>query len=250
MPIELSPPWLLKCPVHPPTEPAFRRSSVVAGSLRSTFPSLRATMTLAGNASTSTFRPTASAVAGLTPAPTPPNFCPSIASCSRSVSPQKVSSPNVSNRKVRLPSSAICLALSRITASNPEGSCALRVRQSKRPPSRKLVPLNSLMANSSHPCDRVAISVRLRTLACSCYHFEGDRSVTLVTFPEAVTSITRPQSSRHERSISTNRTQPKLAPNTCSRGGQRTNSCCPTSRQVLKQLVCHERAFAPVRRRK
>ena len=50
-----------------------------AGSLRLTFPAFRDLMRDCGRASWSTFNPTARAVSGSTPGPTPPRFCPSIA---------------------------------------------------------------------------------------------------------------------------------------------------------------------------
>ena len=58
-----------------------------------------------GSASASTFSPTASAVFGLTPGPTPPFLAPAIAWCSCSASPQNASSPNVSKRKICRPCS-------------------------------------------------------------------------------------------------------------------------------------------------
>ena len=74
MPTEVSLPPLPNTPLTPTTALSFSRASVVAGSFRLTLPSLRACLTDAGRASTSTFRPTARAVLGLTPGPTPPFF--------------------------------------------------------------------------------------------------------------------------------------------------------------------------------
>ena len=105
MPIELSVPPLLKMPLTPRTEFNFRSASVVAGPSRSTLPPGAPRPASVGSASTSTFRPTASAVFGLTPAPTPPSLAPSIALCSWSLPPQKSSSPKVSKRKMSRPSS-------------------------------------------------------------------------------------------------------------------------------------------------
>ena len=85
-----------KKPVTPTTAFSFSSASVVAGSSRSTVPALMPAATSAGTASASTFNPTASAVFGLTPGPTPPFAAPAIASCSLSASPQNASSPNVS----------------------------------------------------------------------------------------------------------------------------------------------------------
>ena len=71
-------------------------ASVVAGSPRSTSPRRSARLSRCGSAATSTFSPTASAVAGLTPVPTPPLRVPAIASFNRSRPVQNDSSPNVS----------------------------------------------------------------------------------------------------------------------------------------------------------
>src|SRR6185436_19305209 len=60
---------------------------------------------------TSTLRPTARAVFGLRPGPTPPFLAPAIAWLRCKVLPQKAWSPNVSNRKVCLPcSTSVALA--------------------------------------------------------------------------------------------------------------------------------------------
>ena len=69
----------LKKPVTPTTAFALSSSSVFAGSFRSTLLALIAAATGFGTASMSTFRPSSSAVLGLTPGPTPPTFSPSIA---------------------------------------------------------------------------------------------------------------------------------------------------------------------------
>ena len=122
IPIDCRVPCELKKPVTPRTEFSLSSASVVEGSFRLTFPSLRAAIRLAGSAFTSTFSPTARAVAGLTPGPTPPSFAPSIAWWRFSVSPQKASSPNVSKRKMLWPCSTIASALSRICSSKP-ASC-------------------------------------------------------------------------------------------------------------------------------
>src|SRR5690348_1562129 len=89
----------------PTTAFNFSSVSVVAGSSRSTLPCLMACTTAGGSASASTFRPTPSAVFGLTPAPTPPFLTPSIACCRRSCPLQNASSPKVSKRKICLPCS-------------------------------------------------------------------------------------------------------------------------------------------------
>ena len=61
-----------KKPVTPTTAFSLSSASVVAGSSRSTLPALIAAAIFGGSASASTLRPTASAVFGLTPGPTPP----------------------------------------------------------------------------------------------------------------------------------------------------------------------------------
>jgi hypothetical protein len=69
----------LKKPFTPTTAFSFSSASVVFGLLRSTLPFLIPAATLAGILVASTFRPTESAVFGLTPGPTPPSFLPSSA---------------------------------------------------------------------------------------------------------------------------------------------------------------------------
>jgi hypothetical protein len=87
----------------------------------STLPALIAATRSAGNASASTLRPRLSAIFGLTPGPTPPSFSPTIASCSRSLPPQKSSEPNVSKRNVRRPSSSMRCAFWLMVVSNDDG---------------------------------------------------------------------------------------------------------------------------------
>ncbi len=87
-------------PVRPTTALSLSSASVVAGSSRFTLPAAICCLSAAGSASESTLRPTASAVLGLTPGPTPPFAAPAIALCSCSVSPKKASDPNVSKRKI------------------------------------------------------------------------------------------------------------------------------------------------------
>src|SRR5688572_1616069 len=98
-------PPLSNLPVNPSTALSWSNASVVAGSSRLTLPALICAFTCSGSASTSTFRPTARAVFGLTPAPTPPFFSPAMALCRPSASPKKASEPKVSKRKICLPSS-------------------------------------------------------------------------------------------------------------------------------------------------
>jgi hypothetical protein len=69
---------------------------------------LIAAAVFAGIAVASTLRPSARAVLGLTPGPTPPFFAPAIAWWSRSCPPQNAWSPNVSKRKIRRPRSKSC----------------------------------------------------------------------------------------------------------------------------------------------
>src|SRR6185369_18066892 len=79
MPTERRLPLGLKKPVTPTTEFNLSNARVVEGSSRFTSPLLSARMRVAGSASESTFNPTAKAVLGLTPGPTPPSLLPSIA---------------------------------------------------------------------------------------------------------------------------------------------------------------------------
>src|SRR2546426_4919098 len=76
MPIDLMLPRASKKPVTPTTAFSLRSAKVVAGSSRSTLPALSWSCSACGRASTSTLRPTDSAVFGLTPPPTPPCFSP------------------------------------------------------------------------------------------------------------------------------------------------------------------------------
>src|SRR6266705_1652155 len=122
MPIDLMLPRASKKPVTPTTAFSLSSAKVVAGSSRSTFPALSCAFSAWGRASTSTLRPTASAVFGLTPPPTPPRFSPAMALWSCSASPQNASSPNVSNRKIWRPSRTMRLAFSSITLSKPQGT--------------------------------------------------------------------------------------------------------------------------------
>src|SRR5262252_5001321 len=94
--------WLfgpVTLPITPTTALSFSNWSVTAGSSRFTCPAWMALITAAGSASESTFNPTARAVRGLTSLMT---FC----ICSVSV--HFCSSPNVSNRKMDLPSVLVC----------------------------------------------------------------------------------------------------------------------------------------------
>src|SRR5881396_131191 len=118
MPIDLMVPSALKKPVTPTTALSLRSASVVAGSSRFTCPALSCSWSAAGIASRSTLRPTLNAVLGLTPGPMPPLRSPAIALWSCSASPQNVSSPNVSNRKVCRPSAIMRSAFSSMTRSN------------------------------------------------------------------------------------------------------------------------------------
>src|SRR4029077_12991657 len=104
MPIDVMRPALSNLPVTPTTAFNLSRARVVAGSSRSTLPALICATSAAGKASVSTLRPTDSAVFGLTPPPTPPFFSPAMALCNCKAPPQKASEPNVSKRKIRLPS--------------------------------------------------------------------------------------------------------------------------------------------------
>src|SRR5205807_1098943 len=82
----------------PTTAFSASRATVVAGSSRLTCPALSCDTSAAGSASTSTLRPTPSAVLGLMPCTT---------WCILSVSVQNASSPKVSNRKMCCPSNSV-----------------------------------------------------------------------------------------------------------------------------------------------
>src|SRR5215467_4867891 len=110
MPTELRVPLLSKKPLTPTTAFSFSSASVTAGSFRSTFPATMACCSDLGNAFTSTFSPSASAVFGLRPGPMPPCLAPSIVLCRPRTPPQNAWSPKVAKRKVRLPC-AISMAL-------------------------------------------------------------------------------------------------------------------------------------------
>ncbi len=94
--MDLTPPSGLVRAVTPTTALSLSSAMVVAGSFKSTLPALSCFCSAAGTASASTLRPTASAVFGDTPGPTPPCFPPAIALCSSSASPQNASLPKVS----------------------------------------------------------------------------------------------------------------------------------------------------------
>ena len=96
MPTLFSPPLPSENPFTPTTASRSSSESVVAGSSSGIVLLTMPSRTFWGRTSTSTFRPTASAVAGLTPAPTPPWAAPSMPWCSFNAPPQKSSSPNVS----------------------------------------------------------------------------------------------------------------------------------------------------------
>src|SRR5688572_21907171 len=83
-----------------------------------------------GRASTSTFRPTASAVAGETPGPMPPFAAPAIARCRPRPSPQNASSPKVAYRNVLRPSRTWRTAWASTAKSFPK-SCAPALAQSR-----------------------------------------------------------------------------------------------------------------------
>src|SRR5262249_15760273 len=104
IPIDLTLPSGFVKAVTPTTAFNLRRARVVAGSSRLTFPAASCFFKLSGSASASTLRPTDNAVFGETPGPRPPFFSPAMALCNWSASPQKASLPNVSKRKIFLPS--------------------------------------------------------------------------------------------------------------------------------------------------
>src|SRR3954454_9795806 len=136
MPTEVRLPASSKIPLTPTTALSLSRASVLAGSSRSTCPSLRSSRTLWGRASTSTLSPTASAVLGETPGPTPPWAAPSMALSSCRAPPQKPSSPKVSLRKMSLPCAMRSVA---VPAGWPAGAASegwLRARVTAATPAK------------------------------------------------------------------------------------------------------------------
>src|SRR6202165_2585797 len=107
------PPTVLTVPRRPTTALSLRSVTVVAGLLRSTWPSLMACATAAGIASASTFRPTFNAKVGLT------ELC--TTSCIRALSVQNFSLPNVSCRNTRCPSVSVCDERSSVAGPAPVG---------------------------------------------------------------------------------------------------------------------------------
>src|SRR5262249_20579839 len=118
--------------VTPTTARASSSASGLAGSFRATVPFLRPASTCGGTISASTLRPTASAVAGLTPGPTPPKRAPAIAWCSFSAPPQNASSPKVSKRKICAPRPIISDAFCSMTASKVPGRAAAPMERCAR----------------------------------------------------------------------------------------------------------------------
>src|SRR5918995_1427177 len=108
----------------PTTAPARNSSSVVSGLSRLTPPSLSTSTSSFGTAPTSAFRPSCNACLGVSPGPTPPFFSPTIALCSWSWSPQNASLPNVSQRKIFLPSVNSCCEFSLTLSSHSSRGAA------------------------------------------------------------------------------------------------------------------------------
>ncbi len=132
MPIDRMRPASSNRPVTPTTALSLSKARVVAGSFRSTLPALSCAFSSSGKASASTLRPTAKAVFGLTPAPTPPFFAPAIAWCSCKASPKNASEPKRSKRKIRRPSSSMRWACRAIWRSFSE--CGFRDASRSSPP--------------------------------------------------------------------------------------------------------------------
>src|SRR3954453_20603546 len=103
MPTDFRFPAESKMPFTPTTEFSLRSARVTAGSSRGTLPAATASLMVVGRASASTLRPTARAVFGLTPGPTPPLALPAIAWFRCRVPPQKPWSPSVSSGNVCRP---------------------------------------------------------------------------------------------------------------------------------------------------
>src|SRR5688572_14969999 len=127
MPVEVTLLSSSSTALTPTTAPARNSSSVVSGLSRLTPPSLSTSTSSFGTAPTSAFRPSCNACLGVSPGPTPPFFSPTIALCSWSWSPQKASLPNVSQRKIFLPSAMSCCEFS-VTLSSHSSRGAACVR--------------------------------------------------------------------------------------------------------------------------
>src|SRR5262249_19201013 len=124
--------WLfgpVTLPITPMTALSFSSSIVTAGSSRFTCPAWMALITSGGSASESTFRPTDNAVFGLMVEMT---FC----ICSVSV--HSCSSPNVSKRKIVLPSPDVLLVLE----DEGEGGSA----NASTDPNRPAIPIPAITA--------------------------------------------------------------------------------------------------------
>src|SRR5574341_350150 len=124
---------------------------------RPTLPSASACLTAAGSASESTLSPTASAVLGLTPGPTPPRLAPSTALCRPRVSPQNAWSPKVSKRKTSRP---WLVSLRASPVADGVASCIWRCACAESPHS-----LNSTPTASRRNTNRPAVSAQ-RLPAC------------------------------------------------------------------------------------
>src|SRR4051794_32239558 len=141
-PIELSRPVRVKWPLTPTTALSLSRASVVFGELRSTLPALIALTTDFGSALASTLRPSFSAVAGLTPGPTPPFALPAIALSSWSAPLQNASSPNVSKRKICRP--CVTSAAELRSAVDPDGcDCETALTLNSAPPASAQAPIRA-----------------------------------------------------------------------------------------------------------
>src|SRR5688572_23547348 len=124
MPVEVTLLSSSSTALTPTTAPARNNSSVVSGLSRLTPPSLSTSTSSFGTAPTSAFRPSCNACRGVSPGPTPPFFSPTIALCSWSWSPQNASLPNVSQRKIFLPSAMSCCEFSVTLSSHSSRSAA------------------------------------------------------------------------------------------------------------------------------
>lgn len=197
-------------------------------------PALICATNAAGSAAASTFKPSARAVFGLTPSPTPPNFSPAIASCSRSLPPQKSSEPNVSKRKIRLPSSSIRLAFACICSSKLPCAAGLGAAGCAAPLSTFRVP---------HPTSATTVvsatSIMVRT------PISGGRTVRLAaSFPAEITVAS--SFSNHDYQVTHSRSPAPGSVEGCSnRTAWAATQCAPVSRGMRPPGA----RAAPVRRR-
>ena len=140
-------------PLSPTTASSFSKATVVSGLFRSTLPLRIAPCNVAGGASTSTLRPTDSAVAGSTEV--------RMTSCMRKVSVHLVSSPKVSARKICCP----CPTWSPLSELPPHAlsnaAAAATTDARRRPCLRWMEVIGSPVADASSGPPRKAARLRV-----------------------------------------------------------------------------------------